>query len=455
MSETPPSVPSAASVIGLGKLGLPLAACLSASGIRTIGVDVLAGNVAEINAGRSPIVEPGLAELVRAHGGSALRATTNVREAIAETQVTFIIVPTPSDETGGFSNALLRQAIEQIGAALAASPRRDHLVVVSSTVMPGSIDRELGPLLAASSGRPLGGGVDICYDPDFISLGEVVRGLREPELVLIGEHRTASGDTVEAIHRRMAVNRPHVARMSVVSAEITKLALNAYVTMKISFANNLASICSGIAGADVDAATAALGADSRISPRYLSAGLSFGGTCFPRDTVAFRRLAASAGATAPLMDATEQVNREHADRLSALVRECQRRSGGTVAVLGLAFRHDTPVTTVSPSIALVRDLLEAGIRVIGCDPLAAESAVLELGDAIEYAATPADALARATVAVLAHRSRAFAAAIETFEPAVPLTIVDCWRMIDPKRVRPGVSVVPFGRWVSGGTRVSV
>lgn len=439
--------PSAVSVVGLGKLGLPLAACLSASGFRTIGVDVIARNVAEINAGRSPIVEPGLAELVRAHGGSTLRATTDIREAIAGTEVTFIIVPTPSDESGGFSNAFLREAIDQIGAALSDGPRRDHLVVVSSTVMPGSIDRGLGPLLAARSGRPLGEGVDICYDPDFISLGEVVRGLREPELVLIGEHRTASGDTVEAIHRRMAVNRPHVARMSVVSAEITKLALNAYVTMKISFANNLANICSGIAGADVDAVTAALGADTRISPRYLSAGLSFGGTCFPRDTVAFRKLAVCAGTTAPLMEATEEVNREHARRLSVLVRDCQRASGGTVAVLGLAFRHDTPVTTVSPSIALVRDLLDAGIDVIGCDPMAADSARLELGNSIEYAATPADALARSTVAVLTHRSRAFAAAIETFEPAAPLAIVDCWRMIDPSRVRPGVTVVPFGRWV--------
>ena len=359
-SDTVP--PSAVSVVGLGKLGLPLAACLSAAGFRTIGVDVIARNVAEINAGRSPIVEPGLAELVRAHGGLALRATTNIREAIAETDVTFIIVPTPSDETGGFSNALLREAIGQIGAALADGRRGAHLVVVSSTVMPGSIDRELGPLLAASSGRELGGRVDICYDPDFISLGEVVRGLREPELVLIGEHRRPAGDTVEAIHRRMATNRPHVARMSVVSAEITKLALNAYVTMKISFANNLANICSGIAGADVDAVTTALGADSRISPRYLAAGLPFGGTCFPRDTVAFRRLAACAGTAAPLMDATEQINREHARRLSALVLERQRRSGGTVAVLGLAFRHDTPVTAVSPSIALVRDLLDAGIQ---------------------------------------------------------------------------------------------
>lgn len=445
MTQPAAAPPSAISVIGLGKLGLPLAGCLAASGFRTIGVDVLEWNVQEINAGRTPIVETGLAELIAAHAGSTLRATTNLREAIGETELTFIIIPTPSDDTGGFSNAFLRDAVRQIGDVLKTSGKPDHLVVISSTVMPGSIDRELGPLLAERSGRRLGAGVDICYDPDFISLGEVVHGLRQPELVLIGEHRTASGDTVESIHRGMVTNKPHVARMSVVSAEITKLALNAYVTMKISFANNLADICSAIPGANIDHITSALGADSRISSRYLSAGLSFGGTCFPRDTVAFRQLAASAGVRAPLMEATETVNADHARRLSDLVRHHQAQSGGAVAVLGLAFRHDTPVITMSPSLALVRDLLGAGVDVVGCDPMAEASARQELGDAIDYAATPADALARCPVAVVTHRSAALKEAVENFEAREPLVVVDCWRTIDPSRVGSGITIVPFGR----------
>lgn len=441
--------PSAISVVGLGKLGLPLAGCLAASGFRTIGVDVLEANVREINAGRSPIVEPGLADLVARHAGSTLHATTDIREAVAETDLTFIIVPTPSDESGGFSNAHLRNALEQIGAALEALAKGDHLVVISSTVMPGSIDRELGPLLAERSGRALGDGVDLCYDPDFISLGEVIRGLRQPELVLIGEHRKAAGDKVEAVHRRMVTNTPYVARMSVVSAEVTKLALNAYVTMKISFANNLADICSAIPGADIDDITSALGADARISPRYLSAGLSFGGTCFPRDTVAFRTLAASAQSSAPLMEATEAINADHARRLAELVLRHHAARGGSVAVLGLAFRHDTPVTTMSPSLALVKDLLKAGVDVIGCDPLAEAAARQELGDTIRYAASPGDALALASVAVITHRSPAFEAAVESVNPPAPLAVIDCWRTIDHRRVAPSVSVIPFGRFTPG------
>lgn len=437
--------PTAISVVGLGKLGLPLAATLASSGFRTIGVDVLDSRVSEINAGRCPIDEPGLAELVSATAGSTLRATTSISDAVTDTELTFLVLPTPTDETGGFSNAYLRSAIDDIGDALKRSANADHLVVVSSTVMPGSIDDELGPLLAARSGRRLGDGVDICYDPDFISLGEVIRGLRQPELVLIGERRRQSGDTVEAVHRRVVTNTPHVARMSVVSAEITKLALNAYVTMKISFANNLADICSGVAGTDVDDITAALGADSRISPRYLSAGLSFGGTCFPRDTVAFRKLAANSGVSAPLMEATEAINLDHARRLSRLVLHHHARFPGKVAVLGLAFRHDTPVITSSPSIALIRDLLDAGVKVIGCDPLAERNVRQELGDAICYAKNPEDALRNASVAVIAHRNAAFKRAVERFEPTSELVVIDCWRIIEPAAVASGVSIVPVGR----------
>jgi UDPglucose 6-dehydrogenase len=440
--------PSAISVVGLGKLGLPLAATFASSGFRTLGVDISDAHVRDVNAGRCPIDEPGLAELVSACAGSTLRATTSILEAVNETELTFLILPTPSDETGGFSNVFLRSAIGEIGDSVKRSGKRDHLVVVSSTVMPGSIDGELGPLLAARSGRGLGEGVDICYDPDFISLGEVIRGLREPELILIGERRRQSGDKVEAVHRRVAMNTPHVARMSVVSAEITKLALNAYVTMKISFANNLADICSEIDGSDIDDITAALGADSRISARYLSAGLSFGGTCFPRDTVAFRKLAAHSRVAAPLMDATEAVNLEHARRLSALVLHHQGRYGGKVAVLGLAFRHDTPVITASPSLALIRDLLDAGVQVIGCDPIAECHVRQELGDTICYATSPEDALGAASIAVITHRSPTFKRALEQFEPAGPLVVIDCWRIVDPAAVASGISLVPFGRSTS-------
>jgi UDPglucose 6-dehydrogenase len=450
MTASDRAVPTAISVVGLGKLGLPLAGCLAASGFRTIGVDVIDANVREINAGRSPIVEPGLADLVAAHAGSGLCATTNMHEAVGETDLTFVIVPTPSDASGRFSNAFVRDALARIGDAVKASGKPDHLAVVSSTVMPGSIDGELGPLLAERSGRALGAGIDICYDPDFISLGEVIRGLRQPELVLIGEHRPESGSTVEAVHRRMVTNSPYVARMSVVSAEITKLALNAYVTMKISFANNLADICSAIPGANVDDITNALGADTRISPRYLSAGLSFGGTCFPRDTVAFRALAGKSGVAAPLMDATEAVNTDHARRLSDLVLHHQERTGGAVAVLGLAFRHDTPVIAASPSLALVRDLLDAGVHVIGCDMLAEAAVRQELGDAIEYAATPEETLTRAAVVVVTHRSAAFRSAVERFKPSKPLVVIDCWRTIDPRAVAPSVSLVPFGRAIGKG-----
>jgi UDPglucose 6-dehydrogenase len=437
---------TAISVIGLGKLGLSFAACLADAGYQTIGVDVLPDHVRAINDGRCPIAEPGLDLLVRAHAGSRLRATLDMADAVEHTDVTFIIVPTPSEPDGGFSNALVATALDTLAGALRHSGKPDHLVVISSTLMPGTIDGELAPLLEARSGRRLGEGVDICYDPDFLALGEAIHGLRQPDLVLIGASSAASGDRVEAIHRRMlTTSHTYFARMNILSAELTKISLNAYVTMKISFANLLGQVCARTPGADVDAITRALGSDSRISPKYFSAGLPFGGTCFPRDTTAFQRMAAQRGLSAPLMAATEEINAAQIAQIVGLARAAHQQTPGAVAILGLAFRHDTPVTMMSPSIALAGELAATGIPVIGCDALAVNDARAELGDTIEYTTAVADALARASVAVVMHRDRRFEEAVEAWTPAHAATVVDCWRRVDPSRLNLRLSYLALGR----------
>jgi UDPglucose 6-dehydrogenase len=149
------------------------------------------------------------------------------------------------------------------------------------------------------------------------------------------------------------------------------------------------------------------------------------------------------------MEATEAINADHGRRLAELVLRHHAARGGSVAVLGLAFRHDTPVTTMSPSLALVKDLLKAGVDVIGCDPVAEAAVREELGDAIRYAAAPGEALAAAAVAVITHRSASFKAAVESVRPPAPLAVIDCWRTIDARRVAPSVSVIPFGRFTPG------
>jgi UDPglucose 6-dehydrogenase len=426
------------SLIGLGKLGLPLAACF-ASRMPTVGVDINPAVVEAVNAGRAPWSEPGLAELLRDHAGTSLRATTDHAEAIASTDVSIVLVPTPSEADGTFSSALLKRALTGLAEALRASGKPSHLFVISSTVTPGAIEAELIPLIAQVSGRREGEGFDVCYVPDFVALGETVKGFQNPELLLIGERRRAAGDRVEAMYRAMSRNEPHVARMSIASAEIAKVALNAYITVKITFANSLANICERIPGADVDAITRAVGTDSRISRKYFSGGLAFGGTCFPRDTVAFRAMATRAGVDAPLLDATERINEFQNDHLFAVVQDCRPT---TVGVLGVAFRPDTPVTEASPSVDLIRRLQQSGVPVVAYDALARDA----FGNGVAWAGSIEECLSRCDVVVVTHRSGVFKKAIEAFRPAKALTVVDCWRILDPTATKPPLTLRALGRY---------
>jgi UDPglucose 6-dehydrogenase len=439
-------VTEAVSIVGLGKLGLPLAACF-ATKLTTIGVDLDPRTVGCVNAGHSPFPEPGLDELIAAaHAGHRLRATSDPGDAIRLTDMTYVLVPTPSRPDGSFSNAILVGALKGLGEALRASDKRSHLFVISSTVMPGTTRRELIPAIESAAGRRAGEGFELCYDPDFVALGETISGFLKPALIVIGQDSAAAGNRVAAVHRAICQGQPEIAQMSIESAEIAKVALNAYITMKITFANHVANICERVPHADVDAITHAVGTDPRISRKYFTGGMAFGGNCFPRDTIAYCRMAANVGLTAPLMEATETINDAQNALLLDVVLACARGASATVGVAGVAFRPDTPVITASPAIHLIRGLRSAGVRVVAFDPLAEETARAEFGDSIEYASSLADCLARCDVVAVTHRSPAFKSGVESHVPQGPLTIVDCWRIVDPVRVAPQVRIVPLGRW---------
>jgi UDPglucose 6-dehydrogenase len=240
------------SVIGLGKLGLCLAVCLASKGIETLGLDINRRFIDSINAGKAPVFEPDLQEMLTA-SKKLFRATTEYQEIIETSDITFLVTPTPSEADGHFSDRYLKDALGHLAAALKKNPKDYHLFVVTSTVSPGTIDKNLIPLIEKQSGRKLNKGFGVCYSPEFIALGSVIRDFLNPDLVLIGESNRRAGNTLAAVYKKTCENRPHVARMSIISAEITKISLNSYITMKISFANTLASICQDIPGADIDA----------------------------------------------------------------------------------------------------------------------------------------------------------------------------------------------------------
>jgi UDPglucose 6-dehydrogenase len=306
------------SIVGLGKLGAPMAACLAAKGFPVIGVDVDAQKVNAINNAQAPVFEPGLPELLQV-AKTRLKATQDILTAVLNSEVTFVVVPTPSEPDGSFSLRYVLQTCEGIADALKRKPEW-HLVVITSTISPGSMDTAIRPFLEERSGKRSGVDFGMCYNPEFIALGSVIRDFLNPDFVLIGESDERSGQVLEGIYRQVCENDPPVVRMNFINAELTKLAVNTFVTTKISFANMLARICERLPGADVDVVTRALGLDSRIGAKYLKGAISYGGPCFPRDNLALIATARKVGAPADIAEATDRFNRWQVGWLADLVR---------------------------------------------------------------------------------------------------------------------------------------
>jgi len=350
-----------ASVCGLGKLGACIAATLAARGFDVVGVDIDGQKVEAINQGLAPVEEPLLAQTIRA-GRPRLRATVDPQATVA-TDVTFFIPPSPSLPDGSFSSEFLLKAMRPVARAIRDAGKRNHLFVCNSTTTPGAMDGVLIPMLESELGGICGRDFSVCYNPEFIALGDVIKGLLEPDLVLIGESDPQGGAALERLYKTYNRNSPRIARMSIVSAELTKIALNSYITMKISFTNQLRLIAACHPAADIHDILDALGSDSRIGKKYLRAGLSYGGPCFPRDNRLLAYTARQVGLEAPLAEASDLINertkRDLVERVEGMARPDER-----VAVLGVTYKPATHITEEAAGLHLAQELKRRGYRVL-------------------------------------------------------------------------------------------
>jgi UDPglucose 6-dehydrogenase len=350
-----------ASVCGLGKLGACIAATLAQRGFTTVGIDIDPEKVRKVNEGLPPVDEPLLAETITA-GRARLRATQDYREAVA-TDVTFFIPPSPSLPDGSFSNEFLLRAMQPVAAAVREKGKKGHIFVCSTTTTPGAVDTVLIPMLERETGGACGRDFGMCYNPEFIALGNVVKGLLEPDMVLIGESDPDSGAALEGLYQRYNSNSPRIARMSIISAELTKISVNSYITMKISFTNQLRMIAEQFPKANIHNILEAIGSDSRIGPKYLRAGLSYGGPCFPRDNRLLAYTARQLGLEAPLAEASDRVNqRTNLDLFEKVQRQVSKSD--TVAVLGLSYKPDTYITEEAAGLYLAQQLKRHGFKVV-------------------------------------------------------------------------------------------
>jgi len=431
------------SIIGLGKLGSPMAACFAARGFRVHGVDLDATKVAAINRGEAPVVEPGLAELIR-EGAANLKASQDCEAAVHDSDATFIIVATPSEPGGGFSLQYALPTCEAIGKALRTKSSY-HLVVMTSTVMPGSTAGPIQAALERASGKRCGIDFGLCYSPEFIALGTVIRDFYHPDFLLIGECDTRAGEKLAEIYANVVKNTPGVARMNFINAEITKLAVNTYITTKISYANMLARLCEKLPDADVNVVTDALGLDTRIGAKYLKGAVSYGGPCFPRDNRALAALAASVGASSGLAEATDRFNRAQITSVAEIVKS-HHGNGAPIGILGLTYKPNTDVVEEAFGLLLAQELGNSGIPVVVYDPSANPGRVTASAKNITFAKSATECLTSCGVAVVATPWAEFRELpVERWmRPDGDRTVMDCWRYLPQLEKAEGIHYVRLG-----------
>lgn len=339
-------------VLGIGRMGLCMALCLEKAGYNVLGVDLFPEYVDQLNQKKFVSFEPGVNESLRA--ASHFRATNILDEGLQFSDLYLIAVPTnPSTIVGEYDYSQLNDLLSKINER---KVENKHIVIVS-TVSPTYTNTVAGPLLKDCKN------VNLSYSPMFIAQGNILQGIQYPELVLIGSNSKEKGDELEALYRRMCLNSPPFAKVSPESAEITKLALNCFVTMKIAFANCVSDIADATAGADKKAILQALGQDGRIGSKCLFSGYGFGGPCFPRDNRAFGKYAEKVAIDPALFRATDRVNALHAEFMANQFLEMEL---GVYLFEDVCYKSKCPVPIIEESqkLLVAKKIADAGRRVI-------------------------------------------------------------------------------------------
>ncbi|MFJ5807569.1 nucleotide sugar dehydrogenase [Streptomyces sp. NPDC093093] len=351
------------SVLGLGYVGCVSAACLASLGHEVIGVDVSQAKVDLVNAGKAPVVEERISELIaEVVGSGALRATSDVREAIMGSDVSLVCVGTPSEPNGSLCTTYLERVTEQIGAAVAERGGR-QTIVFRSTMLPGTCLNLLVPILEKYIGGTAGVDIGIAVNPEFLREGTSVQDFFDPPKTVIGELDPASGDVVEALYDGLP---GEVFRVPIPTAEAIKYADNAFHGLKIGFANELGAVCHAL-GVDTHQVVDVFLADRKlnISPAYLRPGFAFGGSCLPKDLRSLLHAARSADISVPILAHVLPSNSEHLQRAVELVARTGKRR---VGLFGLSFKPGTDDLRESPLVELAERLFGKGYDLRIYDP---------------------------------------------------------------------------------------
>jgi UDPglucose 6-dehydrogenase len=376
------------SVIGVGYVGLCTAVGLASRGYSVIACDIEVEKINKINQGIPPFFEPGIQEkLSECIRSGMLKGLANETDrAVVETDFTYVAVGTPSKPDGSIDLTYIESVALNIGKAL-KQKNGYHITIIKSTVVPGTTQNVVLPLLERESGKKCDVDFGLCMNPEFLRQGSAFQDTLNADRVVIGSHDKQAGDKLEALYRDFySIHVPPIIQTTLSTAELIKYASNAMLATKISFINTIANICEKIPGTDVKVVAEVMGLDKRIGPQFLDAGLGYGGSCFPKDVKALIACSEAFDYTPELLVATENVNKYQP--LKA-VEFCRQQLGTLkdkqIAVLGLAFKPDTDDLREARAIPIIAQLLAEGACIVAYDPVAFPTANVIFKNSIRYA----------------------------------------------------------------------
>ncbi len=374
------------SLVGMGFVGLTTAAFFASRGIPVTGIDIDTEKIQMMRKSILPFYEENLEALLKKTiQRGLLRLTTAYEPAITETDMTMIAVGTPSNAHGQNDLKYIKAAAHSIGQVLR---RKEgwHLVVVKSTVIPGTTRKVVGKIISEESGKAVGRDFGLCMNPEFLREGSALKDSMNPDRVVIGEYDDKSGRILEDFYESIYSGQIKIFRHNLETAEMVKYVANSFLALKISFANEIANICEQIPGVDVCEVMKGVTSDFRINPHFFGAGLGFGGSCLPKDVSALLNFAKEHGYSAPLLHGTLQVNNYQSQHVIKIVETVL---GGLrdkkIAILGLAFKKNTDDMREAPSIQLIQQLHEKGAsQIFVTDPKAEKEAKRIFHNTVNY-----------------------------------------------------------------------
>ncbi|SHK20557.1 UDP-glucose dehydrogenase family protein [Rhodothermus profundi] len=388
-------------IVGTGYVGLVTGTCFAEMGNEVVCVDIDAQKIDKLNRGELPIFEPGLEiyyERNRREG--RLHFTTSLEEALPESEVIFLALPTPPGEDGSADLSYVLGVADQIAQWMAAHPETGYKIIVNKSTVPvGTADRVRE--IFESYGLTPGEQFDVVSNPEFLREGVAVDDFMKPERVIIGTRSPRAAEIMTQLYEPFVRQGNPILVMDERSSEMTKYAANAFLATKITFMNEIANVCERV-GANVDEVRRGIGLDSRIGKQFLYAGIGFGGSCFPKDVKALARTAEEHGYAFQILKAVLDVNERQRRLLAERVYERfdGQLEGRRLAIWGLAFKANTDDVREAPSHVIIRKLLEHGADIVVFDPEAMENTRAVFGDAIRYARSMYEALEGAEALVI-------------------------------------------------------